>query len=141
MTKIAKLLLSLSTSLIVSSSVFANLNGSADVCDNLAGNWSGKGDVRLFVFSCKYDAKVKVGEGNPAVVDVTVNKTGGSFFCPKTVQHTVTGTCNSSDLTMKDEKIDVAGKLSEDGRSANLSGTIRVLMKAHSFNLTMQKDS
>lgn len=141
MTGIAKLFLSLSTSLLISTSAFANINNDSDTCNNLAGNWSGKGDVKLFVLSCKYDAKVKVGEGNPAVVDITVNKSGGSFLCPKSVQHTVMGSCNNGDLTMKDDKVDVKGKLSEEGRSASLSGTIKVFFRTHTFNLTMQKDS
>jgi hypothetical protein len=119
-------------------SVIGYAENNEDPCANVSGTWYGSANVKLFVFSCKYDATVKVAEGNPAVVMIDAVKSGGNFFCPKNITHNANAVCNAGKISIKDNKLDVAGELSSDRKSVGLSGSINVMGK-HPISLILNK--
>lgn len=131
-------LCSLITLMIVATSTFAlSLSGS---CDNVSGTWTGKGQVKLLILSCGYDATVRVSEGNPADLDITVKRSSGSFLCPKNLNHNTTVKCTNGDIEIKDDTVDVTGSLSDNNTKIEGSGTITALSMKHPFNLSLSKN-
>lgn len=120
---------------LVSASAFASTSVE-DRCSGLAGTWTGTGSVNFIVMSCNYNATVKIGEGNPADASLSVTKSSGSFLCPKKVDYDVTAACDNGIVTIKDEKIDASGEVSDDKKSMSFTGVIRVLISR--FNVSLE---
>lgn len=108
-------------------------------CPDLSGTWNGKGTIKWYFLTCEYDSVARVGSGNPALVQVSVTKSKGSFICPKKADQNTSLYCLNNRLEMKDVNIDVVGTLSDDGLSSKLEGNIKVLFMYHPFTLTVNK--
>lgn len=131
---------SIITACLMLCSAVSSASSNDNICDNLAGTWEGSANIKVFVFSCGYDAVLQVPEGNPALVNINARKSSGSFLCPGSIQRDIMGKCDQGKVTLKDDRIDVSGELSSDGLSANISGTISV-MGRHPLNITVKKVS
>ncbi len=108
-------------------------------CDHLAGTWTGIGTLKWYKFDCNYLSVAQVGQGNPAVGEVSVAKSSGPFFCPNMSNAIVKVSCQDGVVTLKDDKINVAGVLSYDGNFAQLNGTLLSRVRNHPFTLTVSK--
>lgn len=111
----------------------------ADKCTNLEGNWRGKGDVKLFILSCGYEADVKIGEGNPADVSFTARKVSGSFLCPNNINYDLVGACDNGLVTIKNDVVDLSGKVSDDKKQMDIEGTVEVFYKKHPIKASLQR--
>ena len=142
MYKLAKVKILLILSLLASSYAFGmkNTNASYDPCSRVEGTWVGSSDIRFVMLSCSYNSTIDVfEENNPHRVVISSQKTSGSFLCPKTIVQKSSGSCVDGRLVVYDDKIDLVGDLSDDGRSAILSGYIKVLFKHVPLNIAITK--
>lgn len=108
-------------------------------CSSLPGTWKGKAELKMLFLTCRYDSVASVHSGDSALAEVIFSKTAGSALCPKDGMHNVTVSCHGGHIEMKDTKIDVAGELADDGRSASLQGNFYALYKYHPFKLFVSK--
>lgn len=111
-----------------------------DPCDDLPGNWSGKGELQYFFFNCKYESTAVVTGEQSNTANVQITKTEGSILCPSQGEQTVAVSCLNGRVEMKDAKIDVAGEMSPDGQSASLEGNLYAFFRYHPFKLSVTKD-
>lgn len=110
-----------------------------DLCSDLAGEWHGQGDVKWFFFTCQYNSVAHVYGDEPAQADVTFTKTSGIFLCPSEGAHSVTIDCYNNRVEMKDDKIDAAGRLSQNGERVDFIGNLYVFFRYHPFKLIVNK--
>ena len=138
MKKLTKIILGLSISACMSANIFADEKH--NVCDGLPGQWSGKAELKYFIFTCKYDSTATVHDGSPYSAEVKFSKTSRNFLCPGSGTQHVDVTCNDSRVSMKDSVIDVEGNLSDDGNSAELEGNFYATYRYHPFKLSVDRD-
>ena len=137
MKKLHKPLLSLLTLTMLSVPNFGYAGDNK--CINMAGNWDGKGKVKVLFFTCEYNVVANVQEGNPANAVVTVKKTSGSFLCTSEATENVIVSCKDKFVEIKSERINVSGTGSEDSKSVFLSGNINVMSKNHPLDIELHK--
>ena len=127
---------------VISCGLFLSSVGFADEdhrCDNLTGTWTGEATLKWYKFDCNYLSVARVSGGNPAVGEVSIAKSSGPFLCPTVTNQIVKVNCDNGLVTLKDDKIDVAGVLSEDSQFVQLTGTLFSRVKNHPFTLTVSK--
>lgn len=138
MKKSAKILLALGLVSCLSVNIFAATKH--DVCDSMPGEWSGKAELKYFVFTCRYDSVAIVHDTSPFSADVKFTKTSHNILCPGSGTQHVDVTCHDGRVSMKDSVIDVEGNLADDGKSAELLGNFYATYRYHPFTLSVEKN-
>ncbi len=112
----------------------------ADPCAKLPGSWSGEGQLKYFVFTCKYASDAVINTGIPANANIKIRKVSGGFMCPNQGEQNIAVSCHNGKVEMKDSKIDVSGYMADDGKSAGLEGNLYAVFRYHPFKLSVTKN-
>jgi len=101
--------------------VAASSLANGDICNEIAGSWSGKGTVDVVLFKCDYrgNGTITVPSEGKLNFDVILDRTGGPDVCPKGQHLVLTGDCLNGQIKFKTTDADLEGHVSADGRSAN----------------------
>lgn len=114
---------------VMMQSAFANIsfmsaNGS-DICENLAGNWTGEGTVSASVVTCHYSGTAVVSPTNdPRAYTITMDFYRDSGICPDHEVMEIPGTCDNKQLIIQTDDAGLQGAVSEGGTDAQMTGYV-----------------
>jgi hypothetical protein len=96
-------------------------------CSKLAGTWVGGGNVKSGFISCHYSGSgiIKMAKSNNFTMDVNLNRDSG-WGCPDTEVFTLPGSCQNGSIILHTDNANLTGPISADGKSASLSGTVKL---------------
>ena len=107
-------------------------------CASLAGtNWSGSGNARG-PMDCDYKGNGTIyGSAPNYKLQVHVEKSGGNFFCPKSLDATLDATCTNNNITIYNDNVHLNGgfvssnQINASGKVGFLGITDDLTMTAH----------
>lgn len=102
-----------------------------DVCDLIAGNWSGGGKAtELGIINCVYSGNGVIvetpGSGQMTIKNLVLklDSKHSSFICPSEETLDLSGTCHNGKIVIQNDSAKLNGNLSADAKQANVNGTV-----------------
>lgn len=90
-----------------------------DICQTLDGEWHGTGRFTSGFFDCSYNGHAVITGNNPFTAQITLEKTGGGFFCINKHKVTLDGTCEGNQLVVNSSDLQLRGVATENSLSLN----------------------
>lgn len=123
--------------------MFQSKRSGQNLCDNVAGIWTGQalvsGKVLGIKFSCQYQGTAVVTATGPYSynLDVDMRKTSG--VCPND-KVSIPGSCDPATgaIVLTSPSADLSGAIEADGKSANLKGTVTMSVMGKSITANVE---
>lgn len=114
--------------------ITAPFAGKGDVCEQIAGHWTGNGKaVMLGVINCIYDGKAdivtsKPGELNINNLQMDLRPKESSKLCPAHELLQLTGSCSNGKIFIHNDTAHLDGEIKEGGKKAIVNGTVTLIV-------------
>jgi hypothetical protein len=109
--------------------VQAPFSGKEDLCQQLKGDWAGKGQaVEVGMLTCYYNGTATIDSPGPGKINLNnlhlVLQGHSSWVCPKEETFNLTGDCQNGKIVINSAISNLNGTIAEDARSAKIAGTV-----------------
>jgi hypothetical protein len=127
--------------------IFQSKKAGENICDNLSDSrWAGSGTVSTKILgvkiTCTYQGTTHItAKGGPYAFQVDVDLKKDSGVCPASESVSIPGICDpvAGVIVLSSSEAQLSGKLSSDGKAADLTGKVYMSVMGKSVTADVEK--